>query len=184
MRSYWGPTLLLAGILACGSAEPIQAPEPASPAAEAAVPGPAKVPEGETETETRDEIEAETETKPQAVQQVPEVPAAPVRPLADLLRLPASPGRVDRSAERLKTPEPETDPASEPKRKESRVGVDLQTRTDGSTAQPSKSRTQTDAGVSVGVGETTKVRGGVRVEQEAGKEREDPVPTVGIERRF
>jgi hypothetical protein len=38
--------------------------------------------------------------------------------------------------------------------------------------------------VAVEVTEEIRLRGGVRVEEESGREAEDPMPTVGIEKRF
>lgn len=82
----------------------------------------------------------------------------------------------------LPTPAPQ--PAPKSAKKPGRIGVEYQARTDGSAVQPERARTQTDAGVSVDVTDRAKIKGGVRVEQENGKERERPTPTVGIEKRF
>ncbi len=70
------------------------------------------------------------------------------------------------------------------KRQTSRLHIDLETQRDDAEVHPTKSRTRTDAGVSLDVGDTTKIRGGVRVEQETDRERDSPVPMIGIEKRF
>jgi len=114
-----------------------------------------------------------------------EPPPAQMRPLEDLLRLPASAGRSEPATQPVLLPESESAPQEKTeKRKPSRVQVELDSRSDASLIDRNKARTRTDAGVAVDVGNETKIRTGVRVEQETGLEREDPTPTVGIERRF
>jgi hypothetical protein len=122
----------------------------------------------------------------QAAEEEPEAPPSepPMPPLSDLLRLPTARKQEPESGP-LEAGAPESEAEAEARqREEGRIGVDFETRTDAHAVQPEKNRTRTDAGVSVGIDERTKVRGGVRVEQDAGKERESPVPTVGIEKRF
>ena len=65
-----------------------------------------------------------------------------------------------------------------------RIDVEFERHRDAHAVDPRRGRDTTDAGVAVGVDEETRIRTGVRVEQETGREREDPTPTVGIERRF
>jgi hypothetical protein len=104
--------------------------------------------------------------------------------LEDLLRLPASVGQVDGVAERLKPAKSQTDKRAEKGAEDRRLRLELEKRSDPAAVRGSTSLTRTEAGVSVEVGKTTTLRGGVRVEQESGKEAEEPVPTIGIEKRF
>jgi hypothetical protein len=108
-----------------------------------------------------------------------------MKPLEDLLRLPDGAGRGESASTPLELPKPETEAEEKTgKSAERRIQVELGTRKDASVIDPERARTRTDAGVAVGVGKDTKLRTGVRVEQETGLEREQPHPTVGIEKRF
>lgn len=108
-------------------------------------------------------------------------PAAPHPPLEDLMRLPTSVGQLDPVTGRWRAPAADDTP---PKADPQRVRLELEQRQDRAAARPSTARSRTDAGVSVDVAESVRVRGGVRLEQESGREAEAPVPTVGIEKRF
>jgi hypothetical protein len=107
--------------------------------------------------------------------------------LDSLLRLPPARAATTDSDDPLARPEPAEEEDEQPPNA-TKLPPSLrpvyESRTDESAVRPEKARKRTDAGVELDVGETTSVRGGVRVEQEAGKQREDPVPTVGIEARF
>jgi hypothetical protein len=113
----------------------------------------------------------------------PEVPQADQLPLADLMRLPES---VTRSHADLATPGSDSDPQNEEERKAARLRVDVRRKRDAAEVDPdgSRVRERTDAGVSVDVGGDASVRGGVQVEREPGEEWRDPVPNVGVEKRF
>ncbi|KPJ74832.1 MAG: hypothetical protein AMS19_14810 [Gemmatimonas sp. SG8_23] len=116
-----------------------------------------------------------------------ELPPAQVKLLEDLLRLPSGAGRVAPDSMLLQLPKPEAEAEADKKTEKSTersVQVEFGTRKDAWVIDPDKARTRTDAGVAVEVGKDTKVRTGVRVEQETGLEHEQPHPTVGIERRF
>jgi len=111
-----------------------------------------------------------------------EAPLAAMRPLEDLLRLPAA---SEPDSRPLVLPPATDDPAKPGSAKaERRMHVELGSRTDALLIDPKKARTRTDAGVAVDVGKDTRLKTGVRVEQQTGLEREDPTPTVGIEQRF
>ena len=104
----------------------------------------------------------------------------PAASLEDLLRLPDSAGAVDPLAERLKPGAIDRDD----ERRRARVGIVLESHTDRSGVVPGRERSRSEAAVSADVDDSTRVRAGVRVEQETGQEREPPVPTVGIQKRF
>jgi hypothetical protein len=75
---------------------------------------------------------------------------------------------------------------TEKEREAARLRVQVETRQDSAGFDPDNTRTRrrTEAGVAVEVDEKTSVRGGVRVEQEPDEEWREPVPTVGVEKRF
>ncbi len=110
--------------------------------------------------------------------------AVPQKPsLEDLLRLPAGVGELDPLTGQQKWKPKDTESAD--KREDpQRPRLELETRSDPAAVRPSTSRSRTDVGLSVEVGEELRLRGGVRLEEESGQEPEDPVPTVGIEKRF
>jgi hypothetical protein len=91
---------------------------------------------------------------------------------------------VDRAAERLRVGKPEATADPDDKQKAPRLNIEAETRSEQSSIDPAQSRTQTDVGVTLDADETTRVRGGVRVERESEREQGDPIPTVGIEKRF
>jgi len=108
----------------------------------------------------------------------------PLPPLEDLLRLPPS---ITDSHHDLESRDPSaTDDgeAADPKKREGRVRVRVDSQEEPVGVDQSRSRHRTDAGISVGVDEDTSLRGGVRVEQETDRPIEEPVPTIGIEGRF
>ncbi len=114
----------------------------------------------------------------------PELPSIQVRPhsVEELLRLPAEP---EAGAENPVSMLPEstgdvTDPLA--RRGDRRVRLEFSTQTDRAIV-PGSERTQTDVGVSLGVGDRTRLRAGVRVDEEEGLDREE-TPTLGIERQF
>lgn len=193
----------LAAALACGADE---AP-PASPAmsgADVPVSAPAETFEARTGADAADTVAAPVPLPPSPAlrpaaplgtaatpeEPAPETGAAPVadaKPLTDLLRLPAATPvdrATERAADRLKV-QPPNAPADGEKTEsaDSRLKVEYESRKDEVEIMK-RARTRTDAGVSVETGEGTRVKTGVRVEQEEGLERESPVPTVGIEKRF
>jgi hypothetical protein len=113
----------------------------------------------------------------------PELPPPPARPLEDLLRLPAPIAEEHIGNDRLTEPgEGDEDATTDQERREGSIGVEIERQEDPVGFEPARSHSRTDAGVSVGVDEKTRLRGGVRVEPE--QEREEPVPTVGIEQKF
>jgi hypothetical protein len=99
------------------------------------------------------------------------------------MRLPASVGEVDPVTGRP-VRKRETGGDEPTKEERQRLRLELETRDDPSSVRPSAIRSRTDAGVAVEVTEEIRLRGGVRVEEESGREAEDPMPTVGIEKRF
>ncbi len=113
----------------------------------------------------------------------PEAPPPDDPPLENLMRLPES---VTRSHAELATPGSDSDPQAEEERKAARLRVDVRRLRDAAEIDPdgSRVRERTDAGVSVDVGGDASVRGGVQVEREPGEEWRDPVPSVGVEKRF
>ncbi len=184
--------MLLAGLSACGP------PESSPPIEDAAGPvlptetGPAPA-EPAPRTESGSTSAPETPTPSRSAQgQAKDVPRSPSKApeshadLSDLLRLPDS-GPPPRRTAPVEWP-PSMPAASQPEARDAekpgRFGVEYRARTDGSAVQPERSRTQTDAGVSVDVSDGARLKGGVRIEQENGKERERPTPTVGLEKRF
>jgi hypothetical protein len=114
----------------------------------------------------------------------PETPATEgpwTAPLSDLLRLREEPAPKEPSDPLY---EPGAMPSAEKGEKKSRrLQVEVDRSEESSELDPDVSRKRTEAGVSVEVGENTRVRGGVRVEEE-GEERDEPVPMIGIEKRF
>jgi hypothetical protein len=121
-----------------------------------------------------------TATNPESSEQIPPMPR-----LEDLLRLPASMMQAEGGVERLKPTKPDEAQSTDDEEEDPEgLRIELKTQSDRATTRPSSSRDRTDAGVSVGVSETIRLRGGVRLEEESGREPEDPVPTVGIEKRF
>jgi hypothetical protein len=80
--------------------------------------------------------------------------------------------------------EVEQEAAAAQQKKASRFGVAIDSRDDPVSVDGKTTRKQTDASVSVDVSESTKVRGGVRVQENQEGVEQDRVPTVGIEKRF
>ncbi len=124
-----------------------------------------------------------------AVAPVPTQPTAPAReatapvPLEKLLRLPASP-RDDPQAERARKASPPS--PDEPPSTRKSVRVEVGASQDVPMVRPDRSTDRVDVGVSVPVGESTRVRAGVRGERDAGEAtlEADRTPTLGIEKRF
>ena len=117
----------------------------------------------------------------------PALPPPSTRPLEDLLRLPAPIAEGYMGSDRVIEPGvPDPGEATEEGHRKRRIGVEIDQKQDPVGFDPNRPRahSRTDAGVSVGVDERTRVRGGVRVEQEPERRREDPVPTIGIEQEF
>ena len=113
----------------------------------------------------------------------PEAPPSDHPPLENLIRLPES---VSRSHEDLVGPRSALGMETEEEREAARLRVDVRRKREAADIDPegSRVRERTDAGVSVDVGGDARVRGGVQVERESGEEWRDPVPNVGIEKRF
>jgi len=80
--------------------------------------------------------------------------------------------------------EVEQEAAAAQQQKASRFGVEVDSRDDPVSVDGKATRKQTDASVSVDVSESTKVRGGVRVQENQEGVEQDRVPTVGFEKRF
>jgi hypothetical protein len=120
-----------------------------------------------------------TATEAEASEPTPSMPS-----LEDLLRLPAPVAQADGVAPQLKPGKPDEGESEDEGGDPQRLHLELETRSDPAAVRPSTSRDRTDAGVSLDVSETIRLRGGVRLEEESGTEPDDPVPTVGIEKRF
>jgi len=122
----------------------------------------------------------------------PKAPPAPEVSLDDLLRLPVAVARSyskdAEDAENLESAEPgaESDSMTDQEREAARLRIEIRRRNESAVIDPdgSLNRESTDAGVSVEVGEDTRLGGGVHVVQESDGEFRDPVPTVGVEKRF
>lgn len=181
---------LLLGI-ACGDAPPASAPQSrvGVEAAPEALPEPAGIspPLPSAPSPAPERAPTPPPSPPEALAAPapplpPAEPLAAMRPLEELLRLPPA-GEPD-SRPLVLPPEPEAAAKAPAAKAERRMHVELGSRTDASLIDPKKARTRTDAGVAVDVGKDTTLHTGVRVEQQTGLEREDPTPTLGIERRF
>lgn len=189
-RSHWLPCLALAvGIAsACGVGEEADAPlpKPAEPTTDEDASRRAAETGSSQATGPRDDSTDRPSTRPTTDDpEGPELPPPPARPLEDLLRLPAPIAEEHIGSDPLTEPGvPEPEEESDGERREPPIGVEIDQKKDPMGFDPDRSRSQTDAGVSVGVDEKTRVRGGVRVEQEPEQEREEPVPTIGIEQKF
>jgi len=99
--------------------------------------------------------------------------------LDDLLRLPETkppPSRI--------LLETEQEAAAAKAQKASRLGIEIDSRDDPASVDAKKTRKQTDAAVSVGVDDSTRIRGGVRVQENPDGVEPERVPTVGFEKRF
>lgn len=122
-------------------------------------------------------ITAENPTEAPAPAASPAVPS-----LEDLLRLPSSVVQMDPVTRRPRRPRGAG--GAEKTDEQQRVRLELEARDDAAALRPSAARSRTDAGVSVPVAERVRLRGGVRLEEESGREPDEPMPTVGIEKRF
>jgi hypothetical protein len=113
----------------------------------------------------------------------PEAPLVPAPPLDDLLRLPES---ITRSHVDAGAREADPEALTDEEREAARLRVEIRRQQESVEFDPNGSRVRerTDAGVSVDVGGDTRVKSGVRVEKEPDEEWRDPVPTVGVEKRF
>ena len=124
-----------------------------------------------------------TEPSDSRLVSAPEAPPEVHPPLEDLMRLPES---VSRSHDDIVGPRSALGTETEEEREAARLHVDIRRNRDAAEIDPdgSRVRERTDAGVSVDVGGDARVRGGVQVERESGEEWSDPVPSVGVEKRF
>jgi hypothetical protein len=111
------------------------------------------------------------------------VPASAAPSLSDLLRLPGSISPADATAARISL-DPEYALPGSTEEKPSRLGVQFDSRSDPAAIHPPKTRTQTNAEVHIDVTENTRLRGGVRVQEDSDTAPADRVPTIGIEKRF
>jgi hypothetical protein len=113
----------------------------------------------------------------------PEAPKTRNLPLEELLRLPESVRRAhaDEAESQM-----ESLPQAEEEREDARLRVRVNRQRESAEFHPEGpvTRERTDAGVSVGVGDGARVGGGVHVVKEPDGEMRDPVPTVGVEKRF
>jgi len=128
-------------------------------------------------------------------------PAPAVEPATDAVEPESAPAAADSTLKspalddllRVPPPKPPTPPllleveqeaAAAQQQKASRFGVEVDSRDDPVSVDGKATRKQTDASVSVDVSESTKVRGGVRVQENQEGVEQDRVPTVGFEKRF
>ena len=163
-RPAWLPLAALAATLACGDTpreEPGDVAGTGEPAAETTSDTPAP-------------------DAPAAADADAAADAPWTAPLSDLLRL-----RQMRPPPERPLYEPPAAPPARTERegKDPRVRVEVDRRRESSEIDRDVSRTRTEAGFSVSVDGSTRVRGGVRVEEE-GEEREEPTPMIGVEKRF
>lgn len=192
IMNHWEPTLSYRGLfaatqryrayclilavsvaLSCRSAEP-----------EVSDPGEVAAPVSQAETEAPKPPVSVPPVEPDPKQvRSPEEVGEPVVSLDQLLRLPEATREAYRQDQTLPAvPEP-GEPAIESPQA-SRVELEVESRKDEAALRPASARTSTDVQVSVDVGNETRLRGGLRVEQESDSELKDPVPTLGIEKRF
>jgi len=112
----------------------------------------------------------------------------PFVPLENLLRVPESEEFPHLESDD-ETDAQLTDSNPRPTRNGSRVRIDGKRQHDSLEEDPSQKREQVDAGASVDVNESTRIRGGVRIERDPDSavtetEEIETAPMIGVEKRF
>lgn len=110
----------------------------------------------------------------------------PPSPLDDLLRLPRSITDEHRELADDESRLGEADVGSDEARDPGRLRLEVETREDVAGFDPDRQRRnrEAEAGVAIEVDESTSVRGGVRAGQQDDEDWTEPVPKVGVEKRF
>lgn len=172
----------LAFALACGGPA-AEAPAgtagegPGSAATAAPAPEPAARPSARSlERAAGPAVSAAPPAAPAALPQKP-----PPRSLDDLSRIPEGKTFGDPIGERLVARERREAQAA--RKAAARVAADVRSQRDEAILAPGEYRERTDVEVSVG-SEKSRLRGGVRMEGESSADPRNPIPTVGVERRF
>ena len=114
----------------------------------------------------------------------PEQPPEP--PLDDLMRLPDTITDAHRDLDGRERSMAAGNLETTEKKRSAGIRVDGKAREDSVGFDPKRQHTlrEAEAGVAVDVDEGTSVRGGVRAQQKDDADWAEPVPTVGIEKRF
>jgi hypothetical protein len=186
-----GVSACLIGV-ACSEAEvELSPPGAQQPIVEAEGPALAAIP---AIPETQVPVEAERPSEPTVEAGVPvldplegpEAPPLDAPPLDDLLRLPESVARAQGGKAGSEASGAQMDARTDAERKAAGLRVDVRRKKESAEYDPdgTLNRERADAGISVDVDEGASVRGGVQVEKNADEDWRDPVPTVGVEKRF
>lgn len=173
-------------ILACSEREAANS-QPSIPAADLE----ASAPQPDTRThpalpDVSNESAADSGTAELAPPVGPKAPPERILPLDDLLRLPESVVRSHIESAESAESGSEPDAQTEKQREAASLRIKILRQRESAEVDPdgTLTRERTDAGVSVDVGGDTRVGGGVHVVQDPDGEFRDPVPTVGVEKRF